>query len=154
MSCNYNSAEDEEEVLFTEELDLTRLIPLQYAILSGKYTVPINFIAINIDDRLYTTERVYAVLYTKGYRYAGEFFSLFEYDEEVREKTSDDDDVSINKTLNSQDNSTTTTNTNKLQMLRNNLGDIWNTAHLTRLQVIRESKQAELDKVIVLYSSS
>ncbi|KAJ1426035.1 hypothetical protein B484DRAFT_431914 [Ochromonadaceae sp. CCMP2298] len=57
--------------VLSEEIDLTRLVPLKYPILNGKFSIPTNFLIINIEDQLYTSEKLFNTLFARS-NYVGE----------------------------------------------------------------------------------
>ena len=124
-------------VLFSEEVDLTQLVPLQQPILNGKFSIPINFLLINIEDDLYTTEKSFNIFFTRTAKYAGRVFELD--DEAVDPET-----AAATKTLSDSIHASSIHS----DELRKNLTSTLAKADLVKLQTTKNDRQAELDKVV------
>jgi len=119
--------------VLSEEIDLTRLVPLKYPILNGKFSIPTNFLIINIEDQLYTSEKLFNTLFARS-NYVGEVFSLNDdaYDADSWSTSTD-----LSKTI--QDT------TGRVKDLRKTLISAWAGMGKTRLQVVRDERLAVLE---------
>lgn len=122
--------------MFSEEVDLTRLVPFKQAVLNGKFAIPINFLIINIEDGLYTTERLYNTFFARTIPYSGEVFTLEDDSYDVETLTT---------TRNLSQN--ITAGTARLQALRKNLNATLDKSDYTKLVAKKNDRQAELEKV-------
>ena len=123
-------------IIFSEEVDLTRLVPFKQAVLNGKFSIPINFLIINIEDNLYTTERMYNVFFARTMQYSGEVFTL------------EDDSYDVETLTTTRNLSQNITAGNaRLQTLRKDLHTTLDKSDNTRLLAKKNDRQAELEKV-------
>lgn len=127
-----------ETVLFSEEVDLTQLVPFKQPVLNGKFSIPINLLLINIEDDLYTTERSFNVFFSKSTKYVGDVFLL---DDDAA-----DPDTAATTTALSDTIAASQTN---IDALRKTLTTTLQKTDLVKLQTNKSDKQAVLDKVCV-----
>lgn len=126
----------QEITILTEDIDLTRLVPLKQPILDGELGLPLNFLVIHIEDEFYTTERVYASFVGRGAAYTGEFFTLQK------------DDIEADAANTSATNGAAiATATQRLKEMRASLEGTLSKAETLRLQTAKQNKLSELEQV-------
>eukprot|EP01032_Pedospumella_encystans_P008984 gene8984-10606_t len=129
------NADKSESVIFSEEVNLTQLVPFKQPVLNGKFSIPINLLLINIDDALYTTERSFNIFFARTAKYTGEVFVL---DEET-----DPDTLATTSALSEG----IAASQIHIEVLRKGLTTTLQKTDLVRLQTKKNDRQAELEKL-------
>eukprot|EP00598_Pedospumella_elongata_P000321 CAMPEP_0184971788 /NCGR_PEP_ID=MMETSP1098-20130426/3964_1 /TAXON_ID=89044 /ORGANISM="Spumella elongata, Strain CCAP 955/1" /LENGTH=400 /DNA_ID=CAMNT_0027493981 /DNA_START=63 /DNA_END=1262 /DNA_ORIENTATION=+ len=129
------NADKSESVIFSEEVNLTQLVPFKQPVLNGKFSIPINLLLINIDDALYTTERSFNIFFARTAKYTGDVFVL---DEET-----DPDTLATTSALSEG----IAASQIHIEVLRKGLTTTLQKTDLVRLQTKKNDRQAELEKL-------
>jgi len=134
---NGESAGTTETLVVSEEVDLTRLVPIKYPVLNGKFSIPINFMLLNIEDGLYTTESLFNKLFARSNKYVGEVFTV------------DDDayDAGSWKQTSATLSSAILDGTSHTQKLREIFSSAWDNALVMKAQVAREDRLVVLQEL-------
>lgn len=122
-------------MIFSEEVNLSQLVPFKQPVLNGKFSIPINLLLINIEDDLYTTERSFNIFFARTAKYTGDVFVL---DEEA------DPDILATTSALSEG---IAASRNHIDELRKGLTTTLQKTDLVKLQTKKNDRQAELEKV-------
>jgi hypothetical protein len=131
--------DNKEQILLSEDVDLTRLVPLRQPVLDGNHAIPLNFLIFYINDELYTTERLHQALSGKLAPYTGEFFTL--------ERDDVDEGDLPEEGTSTKSGAALTTASLRLKELRRDLEGTLNKAEVVRLQTAKKDKQAQIAMV-------
>jgi hypothetical protein len=134
-----NEQDNKEQILLSEDVDLTRLVPLRQPVLDGNHAIPLNFLIFYINDELYTTERLHQALSGKLAPYTGEFFTL--------ERDDVDEGDLPEEGTSTKSGAALATASLRLKELRRDLEGTLSKAEVVRLQTAKKDKKAQIDKV-------
>ena len=143
--------------LLSEEVDVTRFIPLKQPVLNGKFSIPMNFMIFNIEDALYATDKTFNFLFARTAKHLGEVLMI--EDDAHNDDDSDKEEEgaesggggnsSAARSSSSALSKSISSSSTKLQGLRRNLGAALDGISVTKLHATRENRVAELDQVSI-----
>ena len=130
-------------IILTEEIDLSRLVPVSSNAFNGQATLPLNFIVFNIEDDLFTTERQHNIYFCRpNTKYTGPYFILEKEDDPESEGDGPDSAKANTGAL--------VKVTEKLKEMRKQVVSSMEKTPLIKLTTENQNKRSELEKVLLL----
>jgi hypothetical protein len=126
-----------------ETIDCAKLVPIKLTNLNQKNKIffPLNSLFIDINDGIYTSEKLYRKMHSKSYPLVCEFLKI-----EQQEDANETDVVSSSHVFSNAQ----TSNNLHLKELRNEVSTIWNELNFSQFEVMKARKEAQIAKVFHL----